>query len=167
MLYQNFIEQDGYWFTANQLNSYSEFKKKFKLEGTEDYKKGTLLIGAKSGYISGQTIFSNELFRIGGLQSFRGFDDESIFASFYAISNIEYRFLMDKNSNIFLFASRTYLENISANKRIIDRPLSFGSGISFETKAGIFNLTYALGKQLNNPIILRAAKIHFGIVSLF
>jgi hypothetical protein len=74
---------------------------------------------------------------------------------------------MDKNSNIFLFASRAYLENISANKRIIDRPLSFGSGISFETKAGIFNLTYALGKQLNNPIILRAAKIHFGIVSLF
>jgi hypothetical protein len=54
-----------------------------------------------------------------------------------------------------------------ANKRIIDRPLSFGAGISFETKAGIFNLTYALGKQLNNPIILRAAKIHFGIVSLF
>ncbi len=130
-------------------------------------KKGTLLIGAKSAYISGQAIFSNELFRIGGLQSFRGFDDESIFASFYAISNIEYRFLMDKNSNIFLFASRAYLENISANKRIIDRPLSFGSGISFETKAGIFNLTYALGKQLNNPIILRAAKIHFGIVSLF
>ncbi|MFN5629336.1 MAG: POTRA domain-containing protein [Bacteroidota bacterium] len=130
-------------------------------------KKGTLLIGAKSAYISGQSIFSNELFRIGGLQSFRGFDDESIFASFYAISNIEYRFLMDKNSNIFLFASRAYLENISANKRIIDRPLSFGAGISFETKAGIFNLTYALGKQLNNPIILRAAKIHFGIVSLF
>ncbi len=141
-------------------------------EGFIDYfipilKKGTLLIGAKSAYISGQSIFSNELFRIGGLQSFRGFDDESIFASFYAISNIEYRFLMDKNSNIFLFASRAYLENISANKRIIDRPLSFGAGISFETKAGIFNLTYALGKQLNNPIILRAAKIHFGIVSLF
>ena len=45
-------------------------------------KKGTLLIGAKSAYISGQSIFSNELFRIGGLQSFRGFDDESIFASF-------------------------------------------------------------------------------------
>lgn len=44
MLYQNFIEQDGYWFTANQLNSYSEFKKKFKLEGTDDYKKGTLLM---------------------------------------------------------------------------------------------------------------------------
>ena len=66
-----------------------------------------------------------------------------------------FRFLMDKNSNIFLFASRAYLENISANKRIIDRPLSFGSGISFETKAGIFNLTYALGKQLNNPLLLR------------
>ena len=130
-------------------------------------KKGTLLFGVRSGYISGETIFSNELFRIGGLQSFRGFDDESIFASFFSISNLEYRFLMDKNSNIFLFASRAYLENISANKRVIDRPISFGTGISFETKAGIFNLTYALGKQLNNPIILRAAKIHFGIVSLF
>lgn len=44
MLYQNFVEQDGYWFTSNQINSYSEFKKRLKIEGTDDYIKGTLLM---------------------------------------------------------------------------------------------------------------------------
>ena len=44
MLYQNFVEQDGYWFNSNQINSYSEFKKRLKIEGTDDYVKGTLLM---------------------------------------------------------------------------------------------------------------------------
>jgi len=44
MLYQNFIEQDGYWFTANQINSYSELKKKMKLEGIHGENKGTMML---------------------------------------------------------------------------------------------------------------------------
>lgn len=44
MLYQNFIEQDGYWFTANQINSYAELKKKMKLEGTHGENKGTMML---------------------------------------------------------------------------------------------------------------------------
>jgi hypothetical protein len=48
-----------------------------------------------------------------------------------------------------------------------DTPFGFGAGISFETKAGIFSINYALGKQFNNPIELRSGKIHFGIVNYF
>jgi hypothetical protein len=50
---------------------------------------------------------------------------------------------------------------------LTDTPLGFGVGTSFETKAGIFALTYALGQQFDNPIELRAGKIHFGFTSLF
>ena len=44
MLFRNFIEQDGYWFTSNQINSYIEFRKKVKLEGITEYQKGALLL---------------------------------------------------------------------------------------------------------------------------
>lgn len=130
-------------------------------------KNNIILTSFRGAFIESENLFFNELFRLGGLGNLRGFDDESIFASRYAIATLEYRFLLDRNSNFFIFGSGAYRENTSVNNRIFDRPYSFGTGINFETKAGIFNLTYALGRQLNNPLLLRAAKIHFGIVSIF
>ena len=42
--------------------------------------------------------FTNELFRIGGLRSLRGFDEESIFASAFVIGKTELRYLLEQNS---------------------------------------------------------------------
>ncbi|MFN5307309.1 MAG: BamA/TamA family outer membrane protein [Bacteroidota bacterium] len=130
-------------------------------------KRLTFLFSMRGAYMTQENLFFNELFRLGGFQSFRGFDDESIFASTYGYANTELRYLSGKNSNLFLFYTHGYLQNLSRNVRLFDRPYSFGAGINFETKAGVFNLTYAVGRQLNNPLLLRAAKIHFGIISVF
>lgn len=43
MLYQNFIEQDGYWFTSSQINSYADFKKKHSVEDIGKGKQESLL----------------------------------------------------------------------------------------------------------------------------
>jgi outer membrane protein assembly factor BamA len=129
--------------------------------------RSTILFGVKSGMMRSTNLFESEMFRIGGLKSLRGFDEESIFASLYAIGTIEYRFLLNMDSYIFVFADGAYYENRAVNRRITDRPIGFGLGISFATKIGIFSLTYALGKQFDNPIDARAGKIHFGIVSFF
>ena len=53
------------------------------------------------------------------------------------------------------------------DQKLIDRPFGVGAGISFDTRAGIFSLNYAIGKQFNNPIDFKTAKIHFGFVSVF
>jgi hypothetical protein len=45
--------------------------------------------------------------------------------------------------------------------------LGFGAGITFETKAGLFSITYALGRAFDNPVALRGGKVHFGFLSLF
>lgn len=131
------------------------------------HKRFTFLFSTRGAYMTQENLFFNELYRFGGFQTFRGFDDESIFASTYAYANNELRYLSGKNSNLFIFYTRGYLQNLSRNVRLFDRPYSFGAGINFETKAGVFNLTYAVGRQLNNPLLLRAAKIHFGIISVF
>ncbi len=130
-------------------------------------KNHVLKLSSQFGSVFGNTIYRNELYRIGGLRTLRGFDEESIYASSYIIPTIEYRFLFEKNSNIFLFAEGAWYENKSSTTFITDRPMSFGAGINFETKAGIFNLSYGIGKQFNNSFDLRTGKIHAGLTALF
>ena len=124
-------------------------------------------LGGIGGYMYNPEIFSNELFRIGGLRSLRGFDEESIFASSFSIAKIEYRYLLEQNSFLFTFINAAWYENNSRNMFLTDTPFGFGAGIDFETKIGVMSVSYALGKQFDNPILLRNGKIHFGIINYF
>jgi hemolysin activation/secretion protein len=124
-------------------------------------------LGNKSAWIYSPDIFTNELFRIGGLKSLRGFDEESIYASSYSMGKVEWRYLVGENSFLFLFMNGAYYDNRSNKQYIHDTPYGFGTGINFDTKIGIMSLSYALGKQFDNPIYFRSAKVHFGIVNYF
>jgi outer membrane protein assembly factor BamA len=129
--------------------------------------RSTIKVGMKSAILQGKSIFQNDLFRIGGLNTLRGFNEQSIYASAYSIFTLEYRLILEQNSYLFLFADGAYYQDYSTSQHIADTPFGFGPGISFETKVGIFSLTYALGKQFNNPIELGSGKIHFGVISHF
>jgi outer membrane protein assembly factor BamA len=131
------------------------------------FRQSTFNIGMNAAFLAGSNLFENELHRIGGNISLRGFDEESIFASSFAILNLEYRFLTEENSFLFLFGNGAWYENIALNRNVRDLPYGFGVGTSFETRAGIFTISYALGSQFGNPIAFRTAKVHFGITSLF
>ncbi|PBQ33511.1 hypothetical protein CNR22_17585 [Sphingobacteriaceae bacterium] len=145
----------------------------FQVDGTLAFYfnlKGNSVIkfGVQGASVFGNsTIFKNELFRIGGLKTLRGFDEESIFASSYIIPTLEYRFLFSQNSNLLLFAEGAWYENNSNHQYISDIPVSLGAGINFETKAGILSLNYGLGNQFGNGFDLRNGKIHFGLTALF
>lgn len=130
-------------------------------------KKSTIRIGQQAGYLISNNLFKNELYRIGGFRTLRGFDEESIFASFYVITHLEWRYLLEQNSYAYVFWNGAYYENRANQKFLHDTPYGFGLGLSFETKAGIFSLNYAIGSQFNNPINIRAAKVHFGLISFF
>lgn len=114
-------------------------------------------------------LFNNEAYRIGGLLTLRGFDEESIFATNYGIGRSELRYQMDREGYLFTFFDAAYYENNSLNAigARSDVPFGFGAGITFGTRAGIFSFTYGFGSQRGNPVLFRAGKIHFGFVSLF
>ncbi len=131
------------------------------------FRQATVNIGFNGAFLSTERMFENELARIGGNSSLRGFDEESIFASTYLIGTLEYRYLLEQNSYLFLFGNGAWYENVAVNRNIRDWPYGFGAGLSFETKAGIFAISYALGSQFGNPIEFRSAKVHIGISSLF
>lgn len=155
-------------YTNLQLKS-TQYQSEGEIHGFIRIKGNSVLhLATQYGTIFGDaTVFKNELFRIGGLRTLRGFDEESIFASNYVIPTIEYRFLFNQNSNILLFAEGAWYENNSSGFYTNDMPYSIGAGINFDTKAGIFSLNYALGSQQGNPIDIRAGKIHFGLTALF
>ncbi len=117
--------------------------------------------------ISAKEIYKNELFRIGGNRRLRGFDEESILATWYNILSLEWRFLFGKNSYAYLFGDFAYTQNQSVVAQSQDFPLGFGLGIALETKIGIFGLSYALGSQQGNPILFQNSKLHFGYVYSF
>jgi len=110
--------------------------------------------------------FQNEVYRFGGQNTLRGFNEEELYATYRTVFTIEYRFLLDKNSHLFTFFDQGYYENNSV-KYYKDNPYGFGAGIAFGTNIGIFSVSYALGKQMNNPILLSNGKIHFGYIAYF
>ena len=66
-------------------------------------KQATVKVGLNAGVYTSPNMFRNELFQIGGYRLLRGFNEESIFASTYATSTIEYRYRLGLNSNLFGF----------------------------------------------------------------
>jgi outer membrane protein assembly factor BamA len=128
--------------------------------------QSTLKLGVNAGIYQSANYFRNELFQIGGYKLLRGFDEESQFVTQYAIGTVEYRYRIDLNSFVFAFADggwgKHYLENKKDHSYI-----GTGLGLSIETKAGIINLAWAVGKRDDTELNLRQSKLHIGFVSYF
>lgn len=147
---------------------------RFNLEGTiENFfpvmERSTIKASNRTGAIfSEEAVFQNEQYRIGGNRLLRGFDEESIFATFFTVFTLEYRLLVGQNSYLYAFGDYAYLEDRRSGKPLrTDHPLGFGGGITFETGAGLFGISVAFGKTDGVPADFRNPKIHFGYVSLF
>lgn len=115
----------------------------------------------------GQNLFINELYRIGGLKTLRGFNEQSIYASSYGIATLEYRYMIGEYDYLTLFSDIGYVENRASDNFTSNLFTGLGGGISFQTGGGIFSLFYAIGKDDQNPFDFRTSKIHFGYVNRF
>ncbi len=127
----------------------------------------TLKTAVNGGWFQSPNIFRNELFQIGGYKLLRGFDEESIFASEYGVGTLEYRYLLGQNSFLFVFADGGITRNNSQSRNLRNSFIGGGLGMAFETKAGIFNISYAAGKRDDSKFNIRQAKIHLGYVNYF
>jgi len=120
----------------------------------------------RGGYLEGSTLFLNDLYRLGGLRTLRGFTENFFFASQYALANIELRTVFANNTYFLIFYDQGYIRNDLENYNA-DYPLGVGAGFSLVTNAGIFNFVFALGKSQNQDFGLNYSKIHFGYMSQF
>lgn len=130
-------------------------------------KQGTIKTAVNAGLFQSGNIFRNELFQIGGFRLLRGFDEESQYLSQYAIGTLEYHYLISQNSYFYALLDGGWGRNNSQNTNVNHRYLSTGLGLAFETKVGIFNLAWAIGRREDIPFNLRQSKIHFGFINYF
>jgi outer membrane protein assembly factor BamA len=143
---------------------------KLKLAGAHYFKTGkqaTIRTAVNAGWIETENAFDNEVFQIGGYKLLRGFDEESIYATQYTVGTAEFRYLIGINAYLFTFADFGWARNDTYAENVSHTYLGTGFGMALETKAGILNLSYAVGKRDDVTFSLRQSKIHFGFVSIF
>ena len=150
-----------------KLKSY-QFRIKLSAAKYFQIGKQSTIKGAFNGAVfQSANIFRNELFQIGGYKLLRGFDEESQYLSRYAIGTVEYHYLIGMNSYFYTLFDGGWGQNNSLNRNISYNYFGAGLGLSFETKVGIFNLAWAVGKRSDTQLNLRQSKIHFGFVNYF
>jgi len=119
-----------------------------------------------AGWMENPNLFVNDLFRLGGLRTIRGFNENFFFTNNFAFLNVEPRFYFDTYSYFMIFADVGRLEN-RVQQVPVDFPYAAGMGFSLETASGIFNFIYALGGSNTQDFALNFSKIHFGYTGRF
>ena len=120
-----------------------------------------------NGFMYNENLFENELFRLGGIRNLRGMDENSITASSYILGSLEFRYLFEEQSNLFLFFDGGYYQKKISSGITEDTPIGFGAGMNLQTRAGIFTIIYAMGRQFDNPVNIGNSKVHIGYISRF
>jgi len=134
-------------------------------------KKQTFLLGLhfKGLNTDEDVIPVSDQFRLGGINSIRGYREEEFFGTQIAWTNLEYRFLLDRNSRFFLFGDyghfqrKVLSESEEAFKKISGRKLGYGFGLRIDSKVGLLGIDYGLGEGDS----FSQGKIHFGVVNRF
>lgn len=130
-------------------------------------KRTTFKIKLSGSTIQNNILYENELTRIGGYKTIRGFDEESIWVSSFVLGNFEFRYLIDEKSNVFLFSDFAWTKSKTNNFLMEDYFQSFGFGTNISMPNGLLTLIYGLGRKIDNPFLIRTGKIHLGFTSYF
>lgn len=127
--------------------------------------KNHVFVQNNSGIINSEKLYSNEVMRVGGSNSIRGFDEESILASAYSIFNLEYRYTTNNSSYLYSISDLGYIDNKISN--FTSQIYAFGFGYAFSSKLGFVNLSYALGKTSDTSFNFDNSRFHIKIVNFF
>ncbi|MCW5521074.1 BamA/TamA family outer membrane protein [Aureitalea sp. L0-47] len=108
---------------------------------------------------------TNELFRFGGINSIRGFNENSIDASLYTVFNTEYRYRFNAGFYLHSIIDFGYFEN--EINQLEEELYSFGIGLGLFTKAGLLKFSFANGISENQNFKFSNTKIHLSLTSRF
>ncbi len=146
---------------ANQTQYFISGERNFQISGNN-----YLNIKAESALLSSKNDFSvNELLRFGGWNSFRGFNEKSLFADLYYFGTAEYRYLVGSQAFFDVFGQYGEYHNKSLGLK--PKIYSFGLGFNFFLPIGLMSFQISNGNEFGNPIKFGDTKIHWGILSRF
>lgn len=127
--------------------------------------KNSIHIKNQTLYLESPTYLTNELFRFGGINSMRGFRENSLQGNFFSALLAEYRYQLASTIYMYSITDYGFYQDKSANTQ--NNLLGLGFGFGLITNNGLLNLVYANGStknqaiELSNSIIQLSFKTNF------
>jgi hypothetical protein len=139
-----------------------------KLESTVSYllslnKRSNVYLKNKTGLLNSENYIDNELFRIGGTNSIRGFNEQSIFVKNYISQNIEYRYLLSNDSYIYSITDLALVATTNKTEKLI----GIGVGYLFNTNNSQINISTTIGTDSKNPINVKNTQLFINWINFF
>ena len=151
----------GYLIGNSNRNNLKNHQNKVQLSATYLFDinyKNSIFIKNTTEILNTANPLQNELFRIGGTNSIRGFDEQSIFTSKYSVTNIEYHYNINQTSHIYSVTDFAISQD--SLTKSTSKLFGIGLGYYFNTNYSIFNLSYVIGKNSETHFNLNNSKIH-------
>lgn len=128
-------------------------------------KKNCININYQNYFLKSDTYITNELYRFGGINSIRGFAENSLQANFMTAILTEYRYIISQDLFIHSIIDYGYYEDKSTKNK--ENLLGLGLGTGIKTKNGLLKLTFTNGTtesqkiKFHNPIVAISYNIDF------
>lgn len=128
-------------------------------------RKNLIFLKNISYYLKSENFLINELFRFGGIYSFRGFNENSLQASLMSALITEYRYIINSGLYVHSIIDYGYFQDKSTDMK--DSLLGIGFGFGLKTKGGLLNFVYANGSTKDTNIKLSNSIVHISLKSSF
>lgn len=128
------------------------------LHNVDFTEKISLNLRTQNYYLQSKTYFSNELYRFGGINSIRGFNENSLQCNLTTMLLTEFRYSVTPSLYVYTVADYAYYDDKTTSKSM---SLSgFGAGFGLLTKGGLINLVYANGSSIGQKTDLGNSIVH-------
>ncbi len=128
-------------------------------------KNNVVNLKSQNFYLQSSSYIVNELYRFGGIQSIRGFNENSLQASTLISLQSEYRYIL--SSSVYFHSVLDYGFYQDQTNNVRENILGIGFGIGIRSKNGLLNLIYANGSTKNQVIKLTNSVVQVKFVTNF
>ncbi len=157
-------------FGTGKRNSKTQYNKQFFASLILNHhfylnKKNAINIKSENFYLKSNSYIVNELFRFGGINSIRGFNENSLQANTLTSILTEYQYILAPSIYVHTILDYGYFQDKTSNAS--GKLLGLGFGFGLQTKNGLFNLVYANGSTNNQAVKLSNSIVHISLKTNF
>lgn len=127
--------------------------------------KNVINIKSQNFYLQSDEYIINELYRFGGINSIRGFNENTLQGNVFSSVLTEYRYVLSPSIYVHSIMDYAYFQDKTTNLKGNLLGLGFGFGIL--TKNGLLNLVYANGSTKDQAIKLSNSIVHISLKANF
>lgn len=153
-------KRDSKFQNNNQFFGSVNLKHNFYLNS-----KNVINIKSQHFYLQSDEYIINELYRFGGINSIRGFNENTLQGNVFSSLLTEYRYVLSPSIYVHSIMDYAYFQDKTTNLSGTLLGLGFGFGIL--TKNGLLNLVYANGSTKDQAIKLSNSIVHISLKANF